>query len=131
LCDVAEGSQLLNRFRELFGSRLDFVEQPDVLDSDYRLISERLHKFDLLRRKLPRLKAPQYEDTNQIPRPQQRYAKGRSKAHHGLRIGTRPFWILQHVWYVNGLPLKRGPPENRTTRWRTGEAFNGARHSGL
>ena len=46
---VGRGRLLLKRLRQLARARLDFVEQPHVLDGDHRLVGEGLEQRDLLR----------------------------------------------------------------------------------
>ena len=48
LADLAQRFQLAYRSRQLAGSRFQFLEQPDVLDGDDRLIGEGLEEGDLL-----------------------------------------------------------------------------------
>ena len=48
LTDLAQRSQFPNRLRQLARPRLQFLEQPYVLDGDHRLISEGFEEGNLL-----------------------------------------------------------------------------------
>ena len=48
LTDLTQRSQLPNRLRQLARPRLQFLEQPHVLDGDHRLVGEGFEQRDLL-----------------------------------------------------------------------------------
>src|SRR5215475_13739638 len=48
LTDLTQRSQLTNRLRQLAGTRLQFLEQPDVLNGDHCLVGKSLEKGYLL-----------------------------------------------------------------------------------
>ena len=60
--DVGRGGLLLERRRQLSVSRLQLLEQPDVLDRDHRLVGERLEDRDLFGREGMDLGPPIDED---------------------------------------------------------------------
>ena len=55
LADVAQRLQLADRPRELAGTRLQLLEEPDVLDRDHGLVGEGLQQIDLLAGERPGL----------------------------------------------------------------------------
>ena len=65
LADFAERAQLADRLGEFARACLHFVEQPNILDCDYRLIGEGLHKSDLLVRERFELQSVEGDSSNQ------------------------------------------------------------------
>ena len=47
LADFAKGFELAYRACQFVGSLIQFLEQPDVLDRDHRLVGEGFEEFDL------------------------------------------------------------------------------------
>ena len=78
---------MLTRLGELSALVLNFVEQPDIFDCDYRLISEGGQQLDLLIRIRPDGSTTKAEDADWYSLPHERDAKHRSEADNSLRIG--------------------------------------------
>src|SRR5262245_10821724 len=71
LADLAQRFQFPNRPSQLAGPRLQFLEQPHVLDSDHRLISEGFQESNLLFGEWTDLRAPDEDSPDGNPLAQQ------------------------------------------------------------
>src|SRR5262249_20444621 len=67
LTDLTQSSQLPNRLRQLARSRLQFLEQPYVLNGDHCLVGEGFEECDLLLREGSNLRAPDQNSANRKP----------------------------------------------------------------
>ena len=82
----------------------EFLEQPDVLDRDDRLVSERLEQLDLVVGERPRLGPRHRDDTDGRALPQHRYPRG--------RFGSRLRALIAWCAYSGSTARRRGcgPP---------------------
>ena len=93
----------LARFRELAARVLDFLEQPHVLDCDYRLIGKGGDQLDLLVGEWPHDRTRQHERANRISLAQQRNAEHGAKARSLLRLDPSVFRIGQNIGDLDNL----------------------------
>ena len=99
----------LARFRELAARVLDFLEQPHVLDCDYRLIGKGGDQLDLLVGEWPHDRTRQHERTNRISLAQQRNGEHGAKARSLLRLDPSVFRIGQNIGDLDNPAFSAGP----------------------
>ena len=104
---VGGRSLLLQRFAQILGARLHFVEQPRIFDGDHRLIGEGGYKLDLFLGKGLRQYLVDEDDADDRPVAQERDAKCGSIAADLLNLTPGIFRVRQHVGDVHHPTLKR------------------------
>ena len=67
LTDLTQSSQFPNRLRQLARSRLQFLEQPHVLNGDHSLVGEGFEERDLFLREGSNFRAPNQNSANRKP----------------------------------------------------------------
>src|SRR5258705_13288686 len=79
---------LLKRFRQVTRARLDFIEQPHILDGDHRLVGEGFGQFNLLCGKGPNFTATDLKGADCLFASQQRDRKNCPVAHPPCHRGA-------------------------------------------
>src|SRR5215510_8979014 len=67
LTNLAQRSKLAHRLRQLARPRFQFLEQPDVFDSNYGLVGEGFQQLDLRRREGAHLNTTRVQCSNEFP----------------------------------------------------------------
>jgi hypothetical protein len=91
-------------------ARLNFIEQPGILDRDHRLVGESCHQLDLLVGEGINLAADKRKHTDCCSVAQERNTKIGSVAKCLLIGGGAVFRIGEYVVNVNGLTRQRDTP---------------------
>ena len=109
---------MLARDFELAALVLDFVEQPHVLDGDYRLVSESGEQANLFVREgpWPGSREPYHPDGNAFP--QERHAEYRPVAANLLQIPIGIFLVIEYVREYGQFFLPMQHDRLRPTLWR-------------
>ena len=89
LANLAQRFQFPNRPRQLAGPRLQFLEQPHVLDGDHRLVGKGFEEFDLRRGEGAHLDATRGQVSNEFPL----LTKGNESKRCAANAGT-PTWNI-------------------------------------
>src|SRR5260370_309331 len=93
---------------------LNLVEQPHVLDGNYRLVGESRDKLDFLLRKRPHYGPRQSNNANWVSLSQERHTKHGAKGVKFDKFGHGVFRIALSVWNVNYLALEHGSAAEST-----------------
>ena len=90
--------------------RLEFLEQPHVLDRDHRLVGEGRDQLDLLVGEGPDLGPPHHDGADEDALPEHRDAQDRPEARDPLSLELFKLAIRQDVKDLDRPMLKADPP---------------------
>src|SRR5262245_3589523 len=125
LTNFAQCFQLTDRLHQLPRPCFQFLEQPHVLDSDYRLSRKSLKQLDLPLGERTNLCSSDIDYTNRISFPEHGYTKkcpcSRS-AYHNFAVGIFGFGGFREIENMYAMPVKnrsasRGPPAQMPKLW--------------
>src|SRR5262249_2711761 len=110
----ARRSLMFERLGKLARSLLHLLEQPHILDRDYRLIGESLDQLDLLLSERVNLGTRQEHRADRVSVAQQRYAERGAKVPPSLRFDQSELRIGQNVGDVNRPGFQHGSCADRS-----------------
>src|SRR6516164_11187161 len=105
---LADRGLIVERFLQLASARRDLVEQPHVLDCDYRLVSESGCQLDLLVAERSYLRARQRQRANRNALAQQRNTERCPVVANLLNIKSGVSRIGEHISDLDGLAFQHG-----------------------
>ena len=109
---LADRGLIVERFLQLASARRDLVEQPHVLDCDYRLVSESGCQLDLLVAERSYLRARQRQRADRNPLAHEWDAERCPVVANLLNIKASVFRIVEHIGDLDRLSFQHGLGDN-------------------
>src|SRR5215204_6376443 len=128
--DFRRSHLLFERLLQLARTRLNFLEQSDVLDRDHRLIREGLDELDLVCGEGPNGASSKRDHADRLSLPHERHPEQRAEMAEALRLIPAIVWIPIHILNLNALAFEQGRPATFPRSGSTGMVRTYSTNSG-